>query len=29
MSITDKCMGWERTEPLFAELAEAVQKRRG
>ena len=29
MSITDKCMGWERTEPLFTELAEAVRKRRG
>ena len=28
-SITDKCMGWERTEPLFTELAEAVRKRRG
>ena len=28
-SITDKCMGWERTEPLFEELAEAVRKRRG
>ncbi len=28
-SITDKCMSWERTEPLFAELAEAVRKRRG
>lgn len=28
-SITDKCMGWERTEPLFALLAEAVRKRRG
>jgi 3-deoxy-7-phosphoheptulonate synthase len=27
-SITDKCMSWERTEPLFAELAEAVRKRR-
>ena len=27
-SITDKCMGWERTEPLFAELADAVRKRR-
>jgi 3-deoxy-7-phosphoheptulonate synthase len=29
MSITDKCMSWERTEPLFTELAEAVRKRRG
>jgi 3-deoxy-7-phosphoheptulonate synthase len=28
-SITDKCLGWERTEPLFGELAEAVRKRRG
>jgi len=28
-SITDKCMSWERTEPLFAELADAVRKRRG
>jgi len=28
-SITDQCMGWERTEPLFTELAEAVRKRRG
>jgi 3-deoxy-7-phosphoheptulonate synthase len=28
-SITDKCMSWERTEPLFTELAEAVRKRRG
>jgi 3-deoxy-7-phosphoheptulonate synthase len=28
-SITDKCMSWERTEPLFTELAEAVHKRRG
>jgi 3-deoxy-7-phosphoheptulonate synthase len=28
-SITDKCMGWERTEPLFTELVEAVRKRRG
>jgi len=28
-SITDKCMGWERTEPLFEMLAEAVRKRRG
>ena len=28
-SITDKCMSWERTEPLFDELAEAVRKRRG
>jgi 3-deoxy-7-phosphoheptulonate synthase len=28
-SITDKCMSWERTEPLFEELAEATRKRRG
>ena len=28
-SITDKCMSWERTEPLFERLAEAVHKRRG
>lgn len=28
-SITDKCMSWERTEPLFSEMAEAVRKRRG
>jgi len=28
-SITDKCMSWERTEPLFGQLAEAVRKRRG
>ena len=27
-SITDACMSWERTEPLFGELAEAVRKRR-
>ena len=27
-SITDKCMSWERTEPLFERLAEAVRKRR-
>jgi 3-deoxy-7-phosphoheptulonate synthase len=27
-SITDKCLGWERTEPLFLQLAEAVRKRR-
>ena len=29
MSITDKCMSWDRTEPLFTELAQAVRKRRG
>ncbi|MBY0400910.1 3-deoxy-7-phosphoheptulonate synthase, partial [Myxococcota bacterium] len=28
-SITDKCMSWERTLPLFERLAEAVRKRRG
>ncbi len=27
-SITDKCMSWERTEPLFEMLAEAVRARR-
>jgi 3-deoxy-7-phosphoheptulonate synthase len=27
-SVTDACMGWERTEPLFGLLAEAVQRRR-
>jgi 3-deoxy-7-phosphoheptulonate synthase len=27
-SITDACMSWERTEPLFAEMAAAVQARR-
>ena len=27
-SITDKCMSWDRTLPLFGELAEAVRKRR-
>jgi 3-deoxy-7-phosphoheptulonate synthase len=27
-SITDKCMSWERTEPLFEMLSEAVRKRR-
>jgi len=27
-SITDKCMSWERTEPLFEMLAEAIRKRR-
>ena len=27
-SITDKCMSWERTLPLFDELSEAVRKRR-
>jgi 3-deoxy-7-phosphoheptulonate synthase len=28
-SITDKCMSWEATEPLFEVLAQAVRKRRG
>lgn len=28
-SITDKCMSWERTEPIFETLAEAIRKRRG
>jgi 3-deoxy-7-phosphoheptulonate synthase len=27
-SITDKCMSWQRTLPIFAEMAEAVRKRR-
>ncbi len=27
-SITDACMGWERTEPLLREIAEAVRARR-
>ena len=27
-SITDACMGWEMTLPVFGELAEAVRKRR-
>ncbi len=27
-SITDACMSWERTEPLFVALAEAVRRRR-
>jgi 3-deoxy-7-phosphoheptulonate synthase len=27
-SITDACMSWDRTEPLFAELASAVRARR-
>jgi 3-deoxy-7-phosphoheptulonate synthase len=27
-SITDACLGWERTLPLFGDLAEAVQQRR-
>ena len=28
-SITDRCMSWEHTEPLFTVLAEAARKRRG
>jgi 3-deoxy-7-phosphoheptulonate synthase len=28
-SITDACLSWEDTEPLFALLAEAVRSRRG
>ena len=27
-SITDACMSWERTEPLFTQLAQAVRSRR-
>jgi 3-deoxy-7-phosphoheptulonate synthase len=27
-SITDACMGWERTEPLLRQIAEAVRSRR-
>jgi 3-deoxy-7-phosphoheptulonate synthase len=27
-SVTDACMGWERTEPLLREIAESVRKRR-
>ncbi len=27
-SVTDACMGWERTEPLLREIAEAVRQRR-
>ena len=27
-SVTDACMGWERTQPLFGLLAEAVRSRR-
>ena len=29
MSITDACMGWERTVPVLEELAGAVRERRG
>ncbi|MFT4040234.1 MAG: 3-deoxy-7-phosphoheptulonate synthase [Thermomicrobiales bacterium] len=28
-SVTDACMGWEMTEPVLRELAEAVRARRG
>lgn len=28
VSITDACIGWEDTESVLADLAEAVQKRR-
>jgi 3-deoxy-7-phosphoheptulonate synthase len=28
-SITDPCLGWERTQPLLVRLAEAVRRRRG
>lgn len=28
VSITDACIGWDDTELVLAELAEAVQKRR-
>lgn len=28
LSVTDRCMSWERTEPLFGLLAEAVRERR-
>ena len=28
-SITEACMSWERTEPLLAELADTVRRRRG
>ena len=27
-SNTDKCLGWDRTEPLLRDLADAVRKRR-
>jgi 3-deoxy-7-phosphoheptulonate synthase len=27
-SITDKCLSWDRTEPLLHDLADAVRKRR-
>jgi 3-deoxy-7-phosphoheptulonate synthase len=28
LSLTDSCMGWEMTQPLFESLAEAVRSRR-
>jgi 3-deoxy-7-phosphoheptulonate synthase len=28
-SITDACLSWEQTEPILAELADAVVRRRG
>jgi 3-deoxy-7-phosphoheptulonate synthase len=28
LSVTDKCMSWERTEPLFEVLAQSVRDRR-
>jgi 3-deoxy-7-phosphoheptulonate synthase len=28
MSITDACIGWEDSEPLLEQLAEAVEARR-
>ncbi len=28
LSVTDKCMSWERTQPLFEQLAQAVRDRR-
>jgi 3-deoxy-7-phosphoheptulonate synthase len=28
VSVTDKCMSWERTQPLFEVMAQAVRDRR-
>ena len=28
LSVTDKCMSWERTQPLFEQMAQAVRDRR-
>lgn len=28
LSVTDKCMSWERTEPLFEQMAQSVRDRR-